>query len=74
MTGTGRATVHAIQSPGIQLGKTAFPTDYAESGETIHYTYMVTNTGNVTLHHITVTDDRLGTITCPATTLAPGHP
>ena len=45
---------------------------YAEPGETIHYTYTVTNTGNVTLHHVTLTDDRLGTITCPATRLAPG--
>ena len=71
VTGTDRATVHAIQNPGIQLEKTAFPTDYAEPGETIHYTYTVTNTGNVTLHAITLRDDRLGTITCPATTLAP---
>ena len=74
VTGTDRATVHAIQNPGIQLEKTAFPTHYAESGETIHYTYMVTNTGNVTLHDITLRDDRLGTITCPATTLAPARP
>ena len=33
---------------------------------------MVTNTGNVTLYRITLHDDRLGTITCPATTLSPG--
>ena len=33
---------------------------------------MVANTGNVTLHGVTVTDDRLGAITCPATQLAPG--
>ena len=72
VTGTDRATVHAIRNPGIQLEKTAFPTEYAEPGETIHYTYAVTNTGNVTLHHVTLTDDRLGTITCPATRLAPG--
>ena len=32
----------------------------------------MTNTGNVTLHDITLTDDPLGTITCPETTLAPG--
>ena len=31
------------------------------------------NTGNVTLHDITLTDDRLhGPVGCPATTLAPG--
>jgi hypothetical protein len=73
VTGTDRATVHAIRTPGIQLEKTAFPTDYAEPGETITYTYTVANTGNVTLHHVTLTDDRLGTITCPEATLDPGH-
>ena len=69
---TDRETVHAIQTPGIQLAKTAFPTEYAEPGETIHYTYTVANTGNVTLHDVRLTDDRLGPITCPATTLAAG--
>ena len=71
MTGTDKATVRAIRTPGIQLGKSAFPTDYAEPGEAIDYTYTVTNTGNVTLHDITLTDNPLGPITCPATTLAP---
>ena len=40
----------------------------------ITYTYVITNSGNVTLAQpFTVTDDKLGTITCPATpaTLAP---
>ncbi len=65
-------TVKAIQTPAVHLVKSAFPTEYADPGETIHYTYSVTDTGNVTLHDVTLTDDRLGAITCPATTLAPG--
>ena len=65
------ATVTAIRAPGIHLVKSAFPTDYAEPGETIHYTYTLTNTGNVTLHDVTLTDDRLAAITCPETMLAP---
>ena len=65
------ATVTAIRTPGIHLVKSAFPAEYAEPGETIYYTYTVANTGDVTLHNITLTDDRLGTITCPAAVLPP---
>ena len=59
------ATVTATRTPGIHLLKSAFPTEYAEAGETIHYAYTVANIGNVTLHHVTLTDNRLGPITCP---------
>ncbi|MBU1048741.1 DUF11 domain-containing protein, partial [Candidatus Bipolaricaulota bacterium] len=41
-------------------------------GNTITYTYNVTNTGNVTLSNITLSDDILGPISLAATTLAPG--
>src|SRR5262249_8606339 len=51
------ATVTGQQHPAIHVVKTAFPTQYAEPGEVITYTYTVTNTGNVTLHGITVHDD-----------------
>ena len=68
----GRAVVRAVHHAGIALGKRAFPTGYSQPGETIDYTYTVANTGNVTLHRIALTDDRLGTITCPLTQLAPG--
>ena len=33
---------------------------------------MVTNTGNVTLTGVVVDDPKVGTVTCPVTTLAPG--
>ena len=40
---------------------------------TIDYSYVVTNTGNVTLTGVTVEDDKaLGRIARPAATLAPG--
>ncbi|MFN8489127.1 MAG: hypothetical protein U0350_16185 [Caldilineaceae bacterium] len=32
---------------------------------------MITNIGNVTLTNVTLTDDKLGGVTCPVTTLAP---
>ncbi|MEZ5191696.1 MAG: hypothetical protein R2734_03705 [Nocardioides sp.] len=32
----------------------------------------MTNTGNTTLTGVTVNDPKVGTVTCPVTTLAPG--
>ena len=72
VTGGDTAIVTAVQMPGIELDKTAYPTTYDAAGEKITYTYLVVNTGNVTLHGVTVADDRLGAITCPATQLAAG--
>jgi hypothetical protein len=73
VTGTDRDTVHAIHAPGIQVGKSSSPATFGAAGETISYSYAVTNTGNVTLHRIALTDDRLGAITCPDPTLAPSE-
>lgn len=56
--------------PGISIDKTAAPLE-VYPGDPITYTYTVTNTGNVELVGIVVTDDRLGMIgTIP--TLGPG--
>ena len=58
--------------PGIELDKTASPTEFAARARRISYTYTVTNTGNVTLRGIALTDGRLGAVTCPVSQLAPG--
>jgi uncharacterized repeat protein (TIGR01451 family) len=42
-------------------------------GETIAYTFVVTNTGNVTLHGVTVNDSKVTGITPASATLAPGQ-
>ncbi|MGY3725036.1 DUF7507 domain-containing protein, partial [Granulicatella balaenopterae] len=61
-------------NPAIKLEKTADKTNLVV-GETVTYTFTVTNTGNVTLTNVTVTDDKLtpSTITLETTTLAPGE-
>jgi len=68
-------TVTAVQSPKLSLTKSANPTTYSYPGQIIVYTYVVKNTGNVTLNGpFVITDDKLGTITCQSTatpTLAP---
>ena len=42
------------------------------AGSPLAWKYAVTNTGNVTLGHVTVTDDRGVVVTCPQATLAVG--
>jgi hypothetical protein len=66
-----QATVTGDVAPGISITKTATPTTYANTGDSISYSYLVTNTGNITLNNVTVTDDK-ATVTCPSGDLAPG--
>ena len=53
--------------------KSASITGFSAPGTPITYSYMVTNTGNVTLTSVTVTDPMpgLSAVTCPDPTLAP---
>ena len=43
----------------------------ADLGETIDYTFDLTNTGNTTLSGLTVDDPKAGSVTCPQLTLPP---
>ncbi|MGH9379949.1 MAG: DUF7507 domain-containing protein [Thermoanaerobaculia bacterium] len=58
----------------MSIEKSGSGPDPLTVGSTIEYTFVVTNTGNVTLSNITITDplDGLSPISCPGTTLAPG--
>src|SRR5207253_7561691 len=42
------------------------------TGSTVTWTYILTNSGNVPLSSVAVTDDKAGAVTCPSTTLAVG--
>src|SRR6202021_2655334 len=61
-------------NPKIALVKSASITSYSAAGTPVTYSYKVTNSGNVTLTSVSVTDPMAGlsAITCPGTTLAPG--
>jgi uncharacterized repeat protein (TIGR01451 family) len=43
-----------------------------DAGETITYSFVVTNTGNVTVHDVTVVDSKITGVTPATATIAPG--
>ncbi len=65
------ATVFTAAEPALDLTKEA---DVAEAGlgDTITYTYIVANAGNVALSDVTLEDDVLGSVSLDVTSLAPG--
>ncbi|MEU8386255.1 hypothetical protein AB0C32_44865, partial [Streptosporangium sp. NPDC048865] len=71
------ATITAVSAPGLELLKTVSPSTVSVAGQTVTYSYLVTNTGNATLTGVDVTDTAFsGTgappaVTCPVTALAP---
>jgi large repetitive protein len=66
-------TVYAAQNPALTMTKTATPITYSKVGDKITYSYLVTNSGNVTLMGPFKVVDNKATVTCPATpSLAPG--
>jgi hypothetical protein len=53
----------SVESTTLILVKSAYPTSYDSVGQTITYTYTVTNSGNVNISApITVADDKFGTV------------
>ncbi len=78
VSGPSSAHVAATASPAITLTKTARPTQVSTAGTAIQYSFLITNTGNVTLNGVSVTEGAfsgsgsLSVVNCPVTALAPG--
>jgi hypothetical protein len=59
--------------PALSLTKTAQQSDFSAVNQTLNYSYLVTNTGNVPLSSIGVTDNRMVTgLSCPQSSLVVG--
>ncbi len=72
---SNKATVKvtATYKPSMKIVKSASPTTYSNSGQSIKYTYVVTNTGNVKIKGpIKVTDDKIGVLTVSTSSLESG--
>lgn len=72
---TDSKTITLLQVSGAKtliLTKSANTTT-ANVGDTIVYTYTITNKGQVTITNLVLTDDRLGQIPLPQTVLLPGE-
>jgi hypothetical protein len=63
-----------VDTPRLSLATSASPATYTYAGQSITYTFVATNTGNVALAGpVTITDDRLGSFACSSiVSLAPG--
>jgi len=57
---TAKALVDVPQDTDLTLAKSANPTSYDSVGDVITYSIVVTNTGNVTLTNVEVTDSLVG--------------
>ncbi len=74
---TATANVAVTRTPALTIKKSATPATVTNAGQSISYSFVVTNTGNVTLHGITIADTftapagPVPSISCPTTTLAP---
>lgn len=68
------ALVPAVRTTGLTLDKrlnAGSATRFDTVGDVLTYDYILTNTGNVTLNTLAVTDDKVN-VTCAATEIAPG--
>ncbi|KIQ66265.1 hypothetical protein TR51_00920 [Kitasatospora griseola] len=66
------ATVPVVGEALLTIEKIADSTGPFHLGDTVTYTYTVTNTGTAVVHNLTVVDDHVASVTCDATTLNPG--
>ncbi|MCK4735775.1 MAG: hypothetical protein KAT65_25195, partial [Methanophagales archaeon] len=81
VTATDDCTINVEIAPDITVDKTAsldgtcLGSDslLVKIGDTVTYCYVVTNTGDVTLTGVTVTDDLYGEVTLGKITLEPGE-
>ncbi len=79
VTGNNRASVVTTTTPpALSLVKTADVAVITAVGQVVHYSFLITNTGSVTMRGIAVDEffggaGTLSAVTCPSRTLLPGQ-
>jgi hypothetical protein len=61
-----------VYTATLSLSKSTTSTGYGAAGDTIPYSYLVTNTGSATLTNVGVSDDHVASVSCPDSSLAGG--
>ena len=69
---TATGSVAFTAQPAMTLSVSTNPTSFAAAGQSIGYSFLVTNTGNVALSALSVTDTRVASLSCPSNSLAIG--
>jgi uncharacterized repeat protein (TIGR01451 family) len=71
---TSTVTVLCTRSSSLTLRKSSTASHFSTAGQVLAYRYLVTNTGNTTLQHIAIHDDKIPSskIRCPRRSLLPG--
>ncbi|MFC5731591.1 MULTISPECIES: DUF7507 domain-containing protein [Nocardioides] len=78
VTDNGSVSVPATSSPGLTLLKSADRSSVSAVGEVITYSFLVTNSGNVTIDDVTIDEGAftgtgsMSAISCPSAPVAPG--
>jgi uncharacterized repeat protein (TIGR01451 family) len=74
VTDTATLTLPVTRTPALALEKSASVSSFTAAGTAVTYTFVVTNTGNVTLEPVVVADPLTGLspISCPSGPLPPG--
>ena len=69
----GNSDIRTV-APGYTLEKTTPTTTFATVGETVSYSYVVTNIGSVPIRSLGVSDNRIASVTCDKTTIMDTSP
>jgi uncharacterized repeat protein (TIGR01451 family) len=78
-SGPSTVTIPTPPQPGISMVKSATPTTVTKAGQTVSYSFLVTNTGNVTMSNITIDEGNfsgkgtISAINCPDSSLVAGQ-
>jgi hypothetical protein len=65
-------TTSAAQFAALSIVKSSTTTPAVGVGQVVPFAFVIVNTGNVTMSNVVVTDPKVGSVSCPQTTLAAG--